>query len=130
MLPNSASKTIRLKVEWSNAKFLLEISFMTVFATRKMNVTEWALVQDRIGELQLSMAAPHDLMMLSSDSADISQQQIYIGLPNRGLLAHFSGFKEIPRDELPDYMDALVVREDGFKERFPDIAAKRRSKLR
>ncbi len=36
---------------------------MTIFAKKTMSVTEWAKVQDLIGALQISMGAPHDLMM-------------------------------------------------------------------
>jgi hypothetical protein len=38
------------------------------------------------------------------------------------MLALFDGFTEIQENELPE---KLVIREDGFDERFPAIAAKR-----
>jgi hypothetical protein len=95
---------------------------MTMFGKRRMNVTEWAKVHDRIVALQLSMGAPHDLMMFSTDTDDMA-------LPDEKLMTAFTGFERIERNDLPDFLTTLVVREDGFRERFPDIAKKRRSKL-
>lgn len=102
---------------------------MTVFAKKRMSVSEWGKVQDQIGALQMSMGGPHDLMMFSADSPDRLMQDIYIGLPDERFFAGFPGFEKIERDDLPDYLTTLVVREDGFQERFPDIAKKRRSRL-
>ena len=102
---------------------------MTMFGKRRMNVTEWAKVHDRIVALQLSMGAPHDLMMFSTDTDDMASQDIFIGLPDEKLMTAFTGFERIERNDLPDFLTTLVVREDGFRERFPDIAKKRRSKL-
>ena len=102
---------------------------MTIFAKRTaMNVVDWAKIQDHLGELQLSLGGPHDLMMFSAEAADHINQDIYIGLPSAPLLAAFPGFEVIERGSLPDFMTTLIVREDGFRERFPDIAAKRRTR--
>jgi len=103
---------------------------MTIFAKKRMNVREWAKVQDQIGALQITMGAPHDLMMLSVDNADDRRDQdIYLGLPDKMLLAAFPGFVEVSRASLPDFLSTLVAREDGFEERFPDIFEKRRSRI-
>jgi hypothetical protein len=99
---------------------------MMMFAKRRMNVTDWMKVQDRIGALQLSMGAPHDLMMLSAETGSVAQQEIYIGLPSEALLSDFPGFEKVSRSELPDRLSTLVVREDEFEKRFPDIYQKRR----
>jgi hypothetical protein len=32
---------------------------MTIFAKRRMNVSDWAAVQDKVGELQMGLLAPH-----------------------------------------------------------------------
>jgi hypothetical protein len=101
---------------------------MTIFAKRDLNVTQWAAIQDQIAALQLALRAPHDLMMLSADKTP-TLQTIILGLPSDTLLAAFPGFEAIKREAIPDYLAALVVREDGFAERFPDIAAKRRIRL-
>jgi hypothetical protein len=103
---------------------------MTVFAKRRMGVAEWAPVQDKIGTLQLALNAPHDLMMFSVDSDERGKEDIFIVLPNDNMLKAFPGFETIERDSLPDYLCTLVVREDGFRERFPDIAKKRRTKFK
>ncbi len=68
---------------------------MTVFAKNTMNVTEWSKVQDQIAELQTSLGAPHDLMMLSADTDDGAKQDIYLGLPDAKLLKSFPGFEQI-----------------------------------
>jgi len=102
---------------------------MTVFAKKNMNVSKWAAVQDRVGQLQISLGGPHDLMMLSSDSGELGIETIYIGLPTASLLPLFEGFEVIQQSELPDYLTTLVCREDEFAERFPDIAKKRRSRM-
>jgi hypothetical protein len=54
---------------------------------------------------------------------------IYIGLPDASLLSAFPGFEKVERQSLPDFLVTLVVREDGFEERFPDISKKRRSRI-
>lgn len=101
---------------------------MTVFAKKTMNVTQWAGVQDAIAALQMTLGAPHDLMMLSADTDDVLQQDIILVLPNKTLLSAFPGFEEIQREAIPDYLSTLVIREDGMNERFPDIQRKRRRK--
>jgi hypothetical protein len=40
-----------------------------------------------MGELQIALGAPHDLMMFSTNSGDPMQQDIYIGLPSATLLS-------------------------------------------
>ena len=44
------------------------IKTMTVFAKQVMSVDDWAKVQDRIGDLQMALRAPHDLMMFSAEA--------------------------------------------------------------
>src|SRR5262245_1321669 len=102
---------------------------MTVFAKKLMSVDDWGKVQDRVGNLQMALGAPHDLMMFSAESEDPMKQMVYIGVPNAELLANFEGFQQIHQAELPDFLSTLVVREDGFAERFPDLAKKRRAKI-
>jgi hypothetical protein len=103
---------------------------MTVFATKRMNITDWAKVQEKIATLQIALGSPHDLMMLSRDVNDnVLQQDIFIGLPHPDLMTHFPGFKEVSRSDLPDYMTMLVVREDGLEALFPDIFRKRRNSI-
>jgi hypothetical protein len=80
-----------------------------------------------LGDLQLKLGAPHELMMLSSHPLSHQDFEVFIGVPQRELLAPFEGFTEIQENELPDKLIALVIREDQFDERFPAIAAKRRA---
>ena len=91
-----------------------------------MNVADWQKVQDHIGNLQIAMGSPHDLMMLSAATDSVAEQEIYIGLPSEALLSAFPGFEKVARTELPDHLSTLVVREDEFEKRFPDIYQKRR----
>jgi hypothetical protein len=93
-----------------------------------MNVTEWAPVQNQVGALQIILGGPHDLMMFMARGKG-GIDDIYIGLPNRKLLETFPGFVEIERESLPDYLSTLVVRNDGFDKRFPDIFKKCRSRF-
>jgi hypothetical protein len=78
-----------------------------------------------VGDLQLKLGAPHELMMLGSHPLTCKGYEVFIGVPQRELLALFDGFTEIQENELPEKLIALVIREDGFDERFPAIAAKR-----
>ena len=94
-----------------------------------MNVVDWAKVQDQIGQLQLAMGGPHDLMMFSAKTDDPMQQDIYIGLPSATLLSAFPGFQQVDRFNLPDYLATLVVREEKFEQLFPDIFKKRCSRI-
>jgi len=103
---------------------------MTVFAKKTMPLRSWGALQDQMGLLQVTMGAPHDLMMLSTTSTDHKTDTIYIGLPDPALLPHFEGFEEIRQSELPDNMTTLVCRMDGFAEKFPDIERKRHGKQR
>ena len=66
-------------------------------------------------------------MMLGSHPLTRKGYEVFIGVPQRELLALFDGFTEIQENELPDKFIALVIREDEFDERFPAIAAKRRA---
>ena len=79
----------------------------------------------RIGDLQLKLGAPHELMMLGSHPLTRQDYEVFIGVPQRALLALFDGVTEIQENELPDKLIALVIREDEFDKRFPEIAAKR-----
>lgn len=102
---------------------------MTAFAKKTMKATEWAKVQDQVAALQVALPGPpHDLMMLSAASANPGFRDIYIGLPAETLLVHFPGFTRVDRSDLPDFLVSLVCREDGFREMFPDIWAKQRSR--
>jgi len=65
--------------------------------------------------------------MLGSHPLTRKGYEVFIGVPQRELLALFDGFTEIQENELPDKFIALVIREDEFDERFPAIAAKRRA---
>jgi hypothetical protein len=80
-----------------------------------------------VGDLQLKLGAPHELMMLSSHPPTHQDYEVFIGVPQRELLALFEGFTEIQENELPDKLIPLVRREDEFEERFPAIAAKLRA---
>jgi len=102
---------------------------MTVFAKKLMSVADRVKAQNRLENLQTALLTPHDLMLFSAKSEDPMKQMIYIGVPNAELLANFEGFQQIPQAELPDFLNTLVVYEDGFAERFPDIAKKRRAKI-
>lgn len=101
---------------------------MTIFLKKRMPVEEWSKVQDRIGALHLALNGPHDLMMFSAETDEVGKQDIYLGLPDAITAGPFSGFETIARSDLPDFLCTLVAREDGFAERFPDIAGKRRTR--
>jgi len=79
-----------------------------------------------LGDLQLKLGAPHELMMLSSHPLSHQDFEVFIGVPQRELLAPFEGFTEIQENELPDKLIALVIREDEFDERFPASGVPRR----
>jgi hypothetical protein len=103
---------------------------MTVFAKRAaMNVEVWGKLQDQLAQLQLALGVPYDLMMFSvNNEEEPICQDIYIGLPDHHMLAAFPGFEPIERSNLPDFLVTLIAREDGFRDFFPDIAAKRRAR--
>jgi hypothetical protein len=103
---------------------------MTIFAKKTMHVSDWSKVQDQIGELQMALGRPHDLMMFSTSTRDFAQKNVYIGLPTATYLAAFPGFEEISQESLPDRLSTIVAREDEFEERFPDIFKKRQAAVR
>jgi hypothetical protein len=72
-----------------------------------------------VGDLQLKMFSSHPLSH--------EDYEVFIGVPQRELLALFEGFTEIQENELPGKLIPLVRREDEFEERFPAIAAKLRA---
>lgn len=106
-----------------------EIIGMTIFAKSTLSGIARAKIQSQIEALQTSLRAPHDVMMFSAWTEDRSMEDIYIGLPGRSLLSLFPGFVEVTREDIPDFLVTLVVQEDGFKRRFPDIYSKRRSRI-
>jgi hypothetical protein len=55
-----------------------------------------------VGDLQLKLGAPHELMMLGSHPLTHKGYEVFIGVPQRELLALFDGFTEIQENELPD----------------------------
>lgn len=104
---------------------------MTVFAMRRLEGRgNYGAIQDLMDDLQIQLGAPHDLMMFARDTDDGQSEDIFIALPERRMLGAFSGFTEIERSELPEYLRTLILREDRFSELFPDIAAKRNSMQR
>jgi hypothetical protein len=87
---------------------------MTIFAKATMALAEWAKVQREIGTLQKLTDGSHDVMMFCRDSGTRGLEDIYIGLPSKQLLTSFPGFVEIAREELPENLSTLIIREDGF----------------
>src|SRR6266540_5478021 len=77
-----------------------------------------------LGDLQLKLGAPHELMMLSSHPLSHQDFEVFIGVPQRELLAPFEGFTEIQENELPDKLIALVIREDEFDGTLPGNCCK------
>ena len=101
---------------------------MVAFARRRgLSVTEWAPIKVRAVRLMQALGTPHNVMMFIARAEQPLLEDVYIGLPDEELLqAEFPGFILIDRSELPDDLSTLVAREDGFKELYPDIYAKRR----
>jgi hypothetical protein len=97
---------------------------VTIFARRSFDRLVSNALPSRFSVLQQRLGAPHDLMMLRRRRDDHSGDDIYLGLPHKKLLAAFPGFVEVEREELPNFLSPLVVRQDRFAELFPDIAAK------
>lgn len=97
---------------------------LTVWARRIFPLGKYEAVLERIGQLQIRLGAPHDLMMLEKAASDFTASHVFIGLPRRAMLVSFEGFEEIERELLPGGLVVLIARKDGFEERFPDIAAK------
>jgi hypothetical protein len=98
---------------------------MTKFAKKKMLFREWHRLQEEIAHLQFKLGAPHDLMMFLAEDLEDAAQFVYLGLPDEVPLTFFPGFEVIDQSALPGFLTTLVCREDGFKERYPDIASKR-----
>jgi hypothetical protein len=97
---------------------------MIYWATKTFELGGYAKTMDVIGDLQIKLGAPHELMMLERHGPGSCDSEVFIGAPNRGLLKMFPGFTEIDECALPDELIPLVVRNDGFEERFPQIVAK------
>ena len=68
-----------------------------------------------VGDLQLKLDSPHELMMFSSHPLSHEDYEVFIGVPQRELLALFEGFTEIQENELPDKLIPLVRREDDSR---------------
>jgi hypothetical protein len=96
----------------------------TVWAEKIFPFGKYDAVRERIGQLQITLGAPPDLMMLEKPASDLTASRVFIGLPRGAMLASFEGFQEIPREHLPHGLVMLIARKEGFDERFPDIAAK------
>jgi hypothetical protein len=64
-----------------------------------------------VGDLQLKLDSPHELMMFSSHPLSHEDYEVFIGVSQRELLALFEGFTEIQENELPEKLIPLVRRE-------------------
>ena len=66
-----------------------------------------------VGDLQLKLGAPHELMMLGSPPLTRKHFDVFIGVPQRELLDLFDGFTEIQENKLPEIRrectDHLIV---------------------
>ena|ERR1700730_6443130 len=100
---------------------------MTIWATRRIRIGGAGVLHHTVHELAIVLGRSHEVMLFSRTADDRKGEDVYLGLPDRSLLSRFPGFTEIERESLPQAMRTLVVREDGFAERFPDVAAKRLS---
>lgn len=97
---------------------------MTVWAKKIFPYGKYDAVEERIGQLQITLGAPYDLMMLEKPISDSTASHIFIGLPRGSMLASFEGFEEVDREHLPKGLVLLIARKEGFDRHFPDIAAK------
>jgi len=97
---------------------------LTVWAKKIFPLGKYEAVLERIGQLQIRLGAPHDLMMLEKAASDFTASQVFIGLPRAAMLASFEGFEEIEREHLPDGLVVLIARKGDFDKHFPDIVAK------
>jgi hypothetical protein len=104
--------------------FIPPAPLMTVWAKKIFPFGKYEAVEERIGQLQIRLGAPYDLMMLEKPISDSTASHIFIGLPRISMLVSFEGFEEVDREHLPDGLVVLIARKEGFESHFPDIAAK------
>jgi hypothetical protein len=97
---------------------------MIYWARRSFDDGDYTRAQELMGDLQIRLGAPHELMMFERHVPGSRSAEVFIGVPQREMLRIFDGFTEIAESELPDGLIGLVTRDDGFQERFPQIAAK------
>jgi hypothetical protein len=96
---------------------------MSIWLKRRCTTSEWSPVQRVVGELQISLGGPPDVMMISSDQRWSDEKRefeddIYIQVPTRELTDLFPGFVAVSADDLPKVATGLVTRVDAFERLF------------
>jgi hypothetical protein len=96
---------------------------MTIWAKGVRGRGDYEDVLEQMQALQSTMMSPHDLIVLKT-RRDAKTDVIFLALPNATLLCAFRGFGIINRDQIPDRVELLLCRRDGFEQHFPDIMRK------
>jgi hypothetical protein len=76
----------------------------------------------RLADLQMAMADHHrEFMMVARKTGKpgVGEEDVYIALPDEGLLSTFDGFEVIPESELPKEVDDNMLSDASeFDKRF------------
>jgi hypothetical protein len=97
---------------------------MPVWITKKLPISEWGGVQFRVLVLQQELKSPLHLAMLYRPTGFRELDDVFIVLPDIGLMARFPGFAEIAEADIPDGVQMLVSVGPEFEQRFPQVAAR------
>jgi hypothetical protein len=88
------------------------------WAKRRFAYAEFAPYQDMMEKLLMANATLYrEFIMVSVKAGDPGENDYYVGLPNKSLLAPFDGFQEVSEAQLPKEIDTLLVA-DATKEPF------------
>jgi hypothetical protein len=88
-----------------------------IWGKRRFQWAEYAPYQDRLGDLQLANATRHREFMMFAIEEKVGLQDIYVGVPTRGLMAVFDGFEPVSEAALPRVVTSLLLADvNAFKD--------------
>jgi hypothetical protein len=97
---------------------------MSVWITKKLRIAGWGAVQFRLIVLQQEMRSALHLAMLVRRSKVGQFDNVFILLPDQGLMDQFPGFIRVDESSLPEGLTLLVGPPSDFEKLFPAVAAK------
>jgi hypothetical protein len=97
---------------------------MAVWLKNGLTIAEWGAVQFRL--IVLQHETRKQMAMLVHANASGKTDDVFVALPDDELTAKFPDFTAIAQADIPNGVTLLVGADNGFAEKFPDVALKLR----
>jgi hypothetical protein len=88
-----------------------------IWGKRRFQWAEYAKYQDLLAELQQANAARYREFMMFAVERSVGDQDIYVGVPTKELMAAFDSFEPVSEAALPKTVDGLLLADvNAFEE--------------